>query len=443
MRNDISLAIPELSLVAIPPGRVWEWLTFDAWEVLRRSDVIYASAPDWPWNPGAPSWSGRVEWDARPIEAITHRALNGERVAYLARQPMASDPVVQALNQADPWKSWAKRYPSPWAITLAADYLGVPQFPESSRTLALSGSAGQRVYLSAHETELRQGSEGASAAGPEWLLTRAQVSARPQAMAWWSARPLRGRRVAILRAGPGALEAAADLRAWGAEVAWHPLFRIVPAASTPELTAAWAHLEQYAWIIFTSQEAVRHTVDRLLMDGQDLRRLGGQLAVVGQETARVLSGYGLKPALSPDPAAMNQDGLAAAFDRIRVSGVRILWPTGDRNRMDLAGYLQHRGALVETVKVYTNQAVPLPASVRQDVEKGRWDGVLYSSPSTVTRLWNELGDSLRRIRAFSIGAETSRTLTRHGIAVSGEAPISNWKTLAATAALALAAHPIR
>ncbi len=439
MPGELPVAVPELGIVAIPPDRGWGWLTVDAWEALVRSDVIYASTPVWPWPPEAPNWSERVEWSPRPLEAVVQSALKGARVVYLARQPMASDPVVQALDREEPLRSWAKRYPSPWAITLAADYLGVPRFAESSRALALTGSAGERIYLSASDVGVGRGSQEASASGPERILTRTQLSAHPRTPAWWTARPLHGRRLAILRADSGASEAVATLRNWGAEVAWHPLFRIVPAASGPELTAAWANLEAYAWIIFTSQQAVRHSLDRLLAAGQDLRRLSGQLAVVGKETARVLGGYGLKPALIPDSTEMNQEGLATLFERIPVAGVRILWPIGDRNRMDLAEHLRQRGAQVETVKVYTNQAMPLPAFVRDDVKQGRWDGVLYSSPSTVTRLCNALGDLLRTTRAFSIGPETSRALTRCGIPVTGEAPVSNWKTLTATAADYLAA----
>ncbi len=244
-------------------------------------------------------------------------------------------------------------------------------------------------------------------AGPDPLL----VHWRPRA----AARPPR---VLILRADgqAGPLVAAVRREGWTAVAA--PILTF----ASPDWTAVddrLTHLERYTWVVFTSANGVAAFFDRLRFLGQDVRRLTGRLAAVGQETCRRLAELCLTVDLVPGGES-SQEGLLAAFEAAgHLAGQNVLLVVGDRRGEALASGLRAGGALVTEAVVYRTVPRPLDEGVCRALAENRLDAVVFTSGSTAQFLWAALRgperEALARLVRVSIGASTSRSLERLGI----------------------------
>jgi hypothetical protein len=119
-------------------------------------------------------------------------------------------------------------------------------------------------------------------------------------IAWFDRRPLFGKRVVVTRASAqaGALRGAFD--SLGAEVLELPALRIVPLDPEP-LREALDRIDEYDWIVFTSQNAVALLWESLRVAGRDARALAGRkLACVGRATADALRARGLVAEVVPE-----------------------------------------------------------------------------------------------------------------------------------------------
>ena len=191
-------------------------------------------------------------------------------------------------------------------------------------------------------------------------------------------RPLRGRSIVVTRPQHQAAAMIEQLAALGAEAIALPAIRIQPKPDLTELDAALHSLERYAWLIFTSVNAVHLTIDRcrsLQVDPAQLPRL--RLAAIGPATARAIRSYRLQPAFVPGTYVAEQ--IAAGIPD--VSGRHILLPRADGARPALPDGLRGRGAIVDEIRIYDAiRAEPADASLdrlRQGV-----DVVTFTSPST-------------------------------------------------------------
>jgi uroporphyrinogen-III synthase len=120
------------------------------------------------------------------------------------------------------------------------------------------------------------------------------------------------------------------------------------------------------------------------------------------------------------PEEHSQNGLAAAFAAMPVTGQRFLIPTSDLARTDLREALSSRGAQVEQVTAYTTRppagAPPLPTAAAQEI-----DTVVFASPSAVDGLFAVLGperaaDLLERTVIACLGPTTTAAVTARGFA---------------------------
>ena len=203
------------------------------------------------------------------------------------------------------------------------------------------------------------------------------------------------------------------LAAAGAEAIELPAIKIVRRYDEAEFSRAVEALAagDYAWVCFTSANAVGIFFDFLAARSLDARAVRAPVAAIGPGTAESLRARGI--AADIVPAQYTAEGLAAAFERIDVRGARVLLPRAENAREVLVDALTARGAEVDEVTLYVAELPDAPdAKGLRRLRAGEIDIATFASSSTVRNLVALLGgdiEPLRRCRIACIGPVTAAT----------------------------------
>jgi len=178
---------------------------------------------------------------------------------------------------------------------------------------------------------------------------------------------------------------------------------------------------RYAWLAFTSVNAVRAVREKFEEYGLDARAFSGlKVAAVGEVTAHSLQAWGIEPDLVPE-GEQSAAGLAAEFppyDELLDPINRVFLPRADIATETLAEGLRRAGWEVEDVTAYrTVRATPPPAPVREAIKTGKFDAVVFTSSSTVRNLVGIAGKPHASTIIAAIGPATARTCEEHGLRV--------------------------
>jgi len=275
---------------------------------------------------------------------------------------------------------------------------------------------GQRAVTGTLETIARDAEE-AGVRAPSITLVGRVVKLREELGAWFEARPLAGRRVAVTRARARASGLAARLRLLGAEALETPAIRIVPLDAEP------LDPSPYDLVCLTSPSGVEPLFERLAAAGLDARALhGARVAAIGPGTARALTERGVVADVVPERFVA--EGLAEALANVPVT--RALVARAREARDTLPDALRERGARVDVLALYETVAEPLGPEAVAAVRAA--DYVTFTSSSTVRNLLGAL-DGAKPLRPaaeggprlISIGPVTSATLREHGLEPDAEA----------------------
>jgi uroporphyrinogen III methyltransferase/synthase len=182
-----------------------------------------------------------------------------------------------------------------------------------------------------------------------------------------------------------------------------PLIRLVPCAAA--VTAA-TRIHAYDWLVLTSPSAV-HLLMRLVQEAQiDVRRLP-KIMTCGPGSAAAFATYTIQPDLTP-PMDYSAEGLAALLNGIDFTGQRVLRLRSEKAGPLLATVLREKGAVVEDVELYENQAVAY-ASLPP------FDAVFFASASGVESFAAQQGmDALKDRCVVVIGKPTEAALRKAG-----------------------------
>lgn len=231
--------------------------------------------------------------------------------------------------------------------------------------------------------------------------------------------PLAGKRVLVTRTRAQSSTLVDVLRAEGAWPVVLPAIelerRIDPAAIAETLTHLEAH--DYAWIAFTSANAVDAFLDTIWEAGGDTRMLhSASICAIGPGTERALASRGLRAEIVA-PDAIGEGLLARLIAAGNVGGTRVLLPRAEGARDVLPDGLRAGGAMVDELTLYL--AAPpaeAPPEALAAVRAGEIDVVTFTSSSTVKNLATLLGGDLSVLAGATvvcigpIVAETAREL---------------------------------
>ena len=239
-----------------------------------------------------------------------------------------------------------------------------------------------------------------------------------------TAQPLAGIRVVVTRAEHQTATLAEALATAGATVETLPLLAILPPPDPAALAAAAAAVPTYAWVVFTSANAVEALLPLL----GDPWPESVQVAAIGPATARALGRHGVAPALV---AARSQaEGVLAELVPRLPAGARVLLPQAADARPVLAAGLAAAGMAVDAVTAYA-KGLPAEAPARAAAlfGSGPLGWVTFTSPSVVRAFAGLLGGTSpstwpsRRasLQAASIGPVTTAALRACGVEPAAEA----------------------
>jgi uroporphyrinogen III methyltransferase/synthase len=230
---------------------------------------------------------------------------------------------------------------------------------------------------------------------------------------WFERRPLFGRTVVVTRAREQASELSARLTALGASVLELPSIQITPIDfELPELS-------QFAWVIFTSVNAVDAFFERgLLSAGLDARALAPvRIAVIGPGTAAALERYGLRADLVPERSVAE-----SLLEALPDGAGRVLIPRAETARLVLPAGLAQKGYDVELLSVYRTEPAPADPDTMARLRNAAVDAITFTSASTVRNFRAAVPDLPDPQPAvISIGPVTTRQATDDGLRVDVEA----------------------
>ncbi|HWE07728.1 MAG TPA: uroporphyrinogen-III C-methyltransferase [Solirubrobacteraceae bacterium] len=364
-------------------------------ELLRAAGVAFEVVPGITAGVAAPAYAGIP---------VTHRDA-ASAVAFITGHEDPSKPE-SALD----WPALA-RFPGTLVF-----YMGVRQLgaiaerlieggrppSEPAAVIARGTLPGQRVVSGTIET-IAAAASAAAVRAPAISLF-GPVAALRDSLAWFEARPLAGRTVAVTRARAQASALAARLRGLGAAAVEAPAIRIA------ELDGPAPEIGGYDLVCLTSPTGVRFLFARLEREGRDARAFSGtRVAAIGPGTAAALREHGLIADVVPERFVA--EGLVEALADVPVR--RALVARAAEARDVLPDALRERGADVDVVALY--ETVAEPASDRRRSLVSGADYVTFTSSSTVRFFFASIGDGLSDdARLVSIGPVTSDALRAYG-----------------------------
>jgi uroporphyrinogen III methyltransferase / synthase len=226
----------------------------------------------------------------------------------------------------------------------------------------------------------------------------------------------------VTRARAQAADLVRALTDLGADVVAAPTIRVEPFAHLEPLRVALADLSSYAWIVFTSQNAVQIVCDHLPAWGLAPRDLGrARVGAIGPATAAALTRYGVTPDLVPHEFVAEAVVQAIAAQG-ELRGKRILLPRAREARDALPEGLRAHGAAVDVIPIYETVLESGDGGggggLAAQILAGKIDAVTFTSSSTVRRFAELVGREAAasgRFAAAVIGPVTAATARELGV----------------------------
>lgn len=215
-------------------------------------------------------------------------------------------------------------------------------------------------------------------------------------IAWFDSTPLFGKRILITRPAQQAHEVARALLERGAEPVLAPAIAIEPPDDLPAAHRAIDELDEYAWVVFSSQNGVDAFFDRLDALDADTRYLGDvKVAAIGSKTAARLRERGVRPDLVP--AVFYSEEMSLALVESVKPGERVLVFRAQEARDVLPRVLEEAGIATDVVAAYKT-VFPSDPAYAEKVE--RCDVVTFTSASTISGFAQLLGGSENAVAAL-------------------------------------------
>jgi uroporphyrinogen III methyltransferase/synthase len=251
-----------------------------------------------------------------------------------------------------------------------------------------------------------------------------EVAAFRERFRWFDTGPLFGARVLVTRSRQQASVLSKLLTEQGAEPVELPTIEIQPLRDFSLIDAALAKLASYAWVVFTSTNAVDAVFERLSTLGKDARAFGGvRVGTIGPATAKALAARGI--VTDHVPSTYTTEAAAKDFAKFDMKGVSVLLPRANIATDTLSNGLRELGAALDEVDAYrTVTPSGAAAYAKELLTSGAVDTATFTSSSTVRNLVDLLdGDPtlLDGVRIVSIGPVTSDTARERGLRVDVEA----------------------
>ncbi|MGH9686104.1 MAG: uroporphyrinogen-III synthase [Candidatus Acidiferrales bacterium] len=242
-------------------------------------------------------------------------------------------------------------------------------------------------------------------------------------------KPLAGKRIVMTRAPEQAPTFFRALTDAGASVILFPCIEFAAPDDYGPLDSAISHLDEFDWLTFTSQNAVRfftrrHRARGTAHSAPTSRR--PKVAALGNATAEVATKLEWPPDFVASNARSGAEFVSALASLAR--GQRILLPQSDQADERIPTALREVGAFVTCVVAY-RACMPksLDSNALARIRRDETDMIFFASPSAFRNFAQAVGEEtmeqLAKDSAFgAIGPTTAGAIRAAGVRVGIESP---------------------
>ncbi|NOY54008.1 MAG: uroporphyrinogen-III C-methyltransferase [Deltaproteobacteria bacterium] len=294
--------------------------------------------------------------------------------------------------------------------------------PETPTALVRWGTTPEQEILIGTLADIYEKARTAHFKAPAIMIVGETVRLHDK-LHWTDQLPLFGRRIALTRERENAGLFSKELERLGAVIYYLPAISIFSPEEFGIVDQAIEEIEQFDWIIFTSANAVRYFLDRLIKKNRDVRDLKGiSICTVGTATARSLKTRGIRTDLIPEEFT-GEGVVAALLKEGDLPGKRVLIPRAEKAREVVPDALREAGAEVVVATVYRNLAPEIDAQALQEILINRKaDLIVFTSPSNIRNFVRSvqkegLQKTLPGIRTACIGPVTAKAAKEAGLDV--------------------------
>jgi len=233
---------------------------------------------------------------------------------------------------------------------------------------------------------------------------------------------LKNKKIAITRDSRQSSHLIKRLTNHGASVLTWPVIKIKKTEDYKEFDQQIAKLRSDDWIVFSSVNAVRHTLPRIFKLDVPLEKF--KIASVGPSTSQALQDAGIIIDFTAQPHSAV--GLIKHFRTKDIKNKYIMLPSSDLARDELEKGLSSLGARIlrsATYRITTNKRLN-KLDILSDCKKKHIDCLVFFSPSAFHALLEITDDDILeilksgKIILAAIGPTTARAINDKGIEVS-------------------------
>lgn len=309
-------------------------------------------------------------------------------------------------------------------------YMGMVQLPAITRRLMDAGmesmtpaavvssaSLSQQRTITGTLATIARDAQRAGIQSPALCIVGSVIRHRRES--WFESKPLFNQRVMVTRSREQAGLLSEKLQAYGADVSELPAVEITGPTQPAALTRVIRRLDEFDWLVFTSQNGVRYFFQALGRLGKDARSLAGRrVAAIGPATALALAERGIQADCLP--RTYISEDLARTLVARRVAARRVLLIRTAGARDILPKILRRHGANVQEVHAY---AVRPSGAGRRDLKQilsnGGLNWLTFASARTVESFLKLVGHGtmhrdVLRIPCACIGPVTARAARKAG-----------------------------
>lgn len=294
--------------------------------------------------------------------------------------------------------------------------------PETPVALVRWGTTPEQETLIGTLTDIYEKAQAANFKAPAIMIVSETVRLHEK-LHWTEQLPLFGRRIALTRERENAGLFSKELERQGAVIYYLPAISIFPPEDFEAVDQAIHEIESFDWLIFTSANAVRYFLDRLIRQGRDVRDLKGlKICTVGTSTARSLKTRGIRTDLIPEEFT-GEGVVAALLKEGEIPGKRVLIPRAEKAREVIPDALRKSGAKVVVATVYRNIAPEIdPQALQEILVNRKADLIVFTSPSNIRNFLRSvekegLQETLSEIKIACIGPVTAAAAKAAGLSV--------------------------
>lgn len=235
---------------------------------------------------------------------------------------------------------------------------------------------------------------------------------------------LRGQTI-VFTGQPKSNEALLEVESLGGESKIFPLIRTQETTSQDDIYVA--KLDEYDWLIFTSQNAVAAFVQKLSRHDVRMEDVKSKVAAVGSKTGDALRNAGLKVGFTP--TIYSADVFVQQFPKVLKPVETCLFIKGSLAKPTITDGINQQ---VDEWTVYETLPNVKTAKELSSYIKERENAIVaFASPSAVDVFAHEIAPitGWNQVKTAAIGHVTAAAIERHGAIVHIQPKIYTWLAL--------------